>query len=210
VVAELEEDLVVHQLPVADIVPGTYLVLRTEGEGDYVRVMADSLLGPRARNLRELQRWWKRELNRRLAAEGAKLVSTELTQAGAVRASEENVRRWASPDNIRTQDPADFRAILTVIGAAERFDEVWRAMGQIHQAHIQAGGRVRQLLLDELCSGDTTLLRQQGWEDYHVEEIQGEGTLRVARVEARAPEPHDVPRIRLRRPFKIARELWLG
>ena len=47
--------------------------------------------------------------------------------------------------------------------------------GPIDQAHRRAGQRVRALLNREIQKGDTRDLERRGWQDYDVEEIEGEG-----------------------------------
>jgi hypothetical protein len=209
-VIELEDDLSIHQELTSQIEPGHFVVLRTEGEGDYIRAIADSILGSGAHAVREMQAGWKRELANKMAELGARGLRRELERAGALRATDNNIRQWLRPDSIRTRDPADFSAIAAVIGARDRFRELWEGMGVIDSAHRRAGFQVRALLVEEILRGDRSQITAQGWADFDVEEIEGEGALRVARVEARAPEAQRVPHARTRRPFPIGRDLWLG
>jgi hypothetical protein len=210
-IAEIEEDDVsIHQELTSHIGAGDFIVLRTEGEGDYIRAVADSVLGRNASPLREMQASWKRDLAAKMNELGGRGLRRALESAGAVRATDNNIRQWLRPDSIRTRDPADFSAITAVIGARERFRELWDAMGAIDSAHRRAGFQVRALLVDEIRRGDRSALAAQGWADFDVEEIEGEGALRVARVEGRAPETQRIGRSRTRRPFPIGRDLWLG
>jgi hypothetical protein len=209
-VVELEGDVSMHQELTSQIGPGDFLVLRTEGEGDYIRAIADSILGVRAVELREMQAWWKQCLGDRVRSAGWHSVRVALEAAGAIRANDQNVRQWLRPDSIRTRAPEDFSAILEVIGARERFREIWDGMGMIDSAHRRAGFQVRQLLVDLLLRGDSSALEARGWADFDVVEIEGEGALRVARVEDRAPATERVPRSRTRRPFAVGEDLWLG
>lgn len=208
-VIELEDDLSIHQESTSQIDKGDFVVLRTGGEGDYIRAIADSILGNKWHALREMQADWKQGLARAIADVGSHGLREALEAAGAVRATDNNIRAWLRPDSIRTRDPADFLAITTVIGAQDRFRELWDGMGAIDSAHRRAGMQVRALLIREILRSDRSLLVSQGWADFDVEEIEGEGTLRVARVDARAPEPQRIPRTRTRRPFPIGRDLWL-
>jgi hypothetical protein len=207
-IAELEDEINVRQVPVSQLSEGTFLIVRAEGEGDYIRELADSLLGKRAAHLRAVQARWKEKLAVELEAHGAKAVCRRLTRLGAPRAREDNVRRWASPDSIRPNDPRDFAAICELIG--EPADELWQAMSTIFAAHLQAGNEVRKLLVEEIRKADSAALLQRGWSDYDVESIEGEGALRVARIAGRAPDLADVPRSRLRKPFRVSEDLWLG
>jgi hypothetical protein len=209
-IVELDGDVAVRQELTSQIEIGDVIVLRTEGEGDYIRPIADSILGRNARALREMQAGWKRQLAEKMSELGTRGLRRALDNAGAVRATDNNIRQWLRPDTIRPRDPADFSAITAVIGARERFRELWDGMGAIDSAHRRAGFQVRALLVEELVGGDRSLLISQGWADFDVEGIEGEGALRVARVEGRAPDAQLIPRTRTRRPFTIGRDLWLG
>jgi len=207
-IAELEDEINVRQVPVSSLREGTFLIVRTAGEGDYIRELADSLLGNRASHLRALQARWKTKLASEIEDYGARAVCSRLTRLGAPRAREDNVRRWAAPDSIRPNDPRDFAAICELTG--EPADELWQAMGAIFAAHLQAGNEVRKLLVKEIRKADSASLLQRGWSDYDVESIEGEGALRVARIAGRAPDTADVPRSRLRKAFAVSEDLWLG
>lgn len=208
-VADLEYEVSVGQMRVADISVGTFLVVRTQGDGDYVRDLADRLLGQRSQHLRDLQRRIKRNLAAEITKDGTAEVARRLTRLGSPIANENNLRRWASSDSIRTHDFADFSAICELI--EERNPKwLWDAMGELQAAHQQAGNEVRKLLVGEIRKADGAVLLQQGWADYDVEEIEGEGNLRVARVTGRAPDEAEVPRSRLRRAFPVQGDLWLG
>lgn len=207
-IAELEDEIKVRQVPVSSLREGTFLIVRTAGEGDYIRELADSLLGDRAAHLRSLQVGWKQKLAHELEMDGARAVCSRLTRLGAVRAREDNVRRWASPESIRPNDARDFAAICQLVN--EPADELWQAMGLIFTAHLRAGNEVRKLLVEEIRNADGADLLRRGWSDYDVESIEGEGALRVARIVGRAPDTSDVPRSRLHKPFEVSEDLWLA
>lgn len=209
-VVELEDDVSIHQELTSQIASGDFLVLRTEGEGDYIRAIADSVLGSKAAALREMQAWWKECLADRVRRSSWHAVRAALKEAGAIRANDQNIRQWLRPDSIRTRAPEDFSAILEVIGARARFREIWEGMGLIDSAHRKAGYQVRQLLVEQILHGDSSALVAHGWADFEVAEIEGEGALRVARVEDRAPATEQVPRSRTRRPFALGEHVWLG
>lgn len=209
IVAEIEDELVVRQELINELAPGALLVVRTEGDADYVRVFADQQLGARAPHLRELQHRMKRRLNAEIESYGTALVARKLKRLGSPIATENNLRRWAEPSNITTNDYADFAAICELIGE-ENADGMWTAMRELRAAHIRAGNEIRKLLVAELQKADISRLLQDGWADYDVEEIEGEGSLRVAAITGKAPDETDVPRSRLRKAFDIGGDLWLG
>jgi hypothetical protein len=175
-------------VPTRSILPGAYLVNRVGGEGDYIPAIADSLLGEQAGRLRAAQRRWKEPLRHLARAIGVHAMLSRLEAAGAERANRANLRRWLSAESIRTEHYTDFAALTTVAGVGAEAEELWKDMELIDQAHRRAGQRVRALLVKEILDGDTRELEARGWQDYNVEEIEGEGALRVARVEARHPD----------------------
>ena len=209
-VAELGSSKELHMVPTRSIHPGTYLVNRVGGEGDYIPAIADSVLGDEAQRLRAAQRRWKEQLRKRIEADGVQAVLSSLAAAGSERSTRANLRRWASPNSIRTEDYADFAALMEVIGLRAETEQLWRDMDLIDQAHRRAGQRVRKLLVREILDGDTRDLEVRGWQDYDVEEIEGEGALRVARVEARHPETLLVPARQTRQLLRVERDLWQG
>ena len=208
VVLGAEKDL--RQVPTRSIEPGTYLVTREGGPGDYIPAIANSLLGAQAAGLRAAQRRWKALLQEVIASAELRNVVDSLAEAGSARATEINVRRWASDASIRTQDYQDFYAIMNVIGLEAEAEDLWKQMALIDQAHLRAGQHVRALLEREIVRADTHDLEQRGWMDYDVAEIEGEGALRVARVEARAPDTVSISARMTRQPFPVERDLWQG
>lgn len=209
-VVELGEGKELHLVPTRSIQPGTYIVARVDGEGDYIPAIADALLGDQAERLRFAQQRWTESLQQLIASAGMRAVISRLKAAGSARAKHGNVRRWASSDSIRTADREDFRAIMQVIGLASEEDSLWQDMDLIDQAHLRAGQVVRKLLNREIRKGDTRELERRGWQGYDVKEIEGEGALRVARVEARAPETVRISARQTRELFSVERDLWQG
>jgi len=199
-----------HMVSTRDIDPSAYLVSRVGGEGDYIPAIANSLLGEEAARLRGAQHRWKENLRELIDNAGIQDVLARLAAAGSSRSTRANLRRWASPSSIRTEDYADFAALMEVSGLGAEAQELWRDMDLIDQAHLRAGQRVRRLLVREILNGDTRELEVRGWQDYDVEEIEGEGALRVARVEARNPELLRVPSRQTRQLFSVERDLWQG
>jgi hypothetical protein len=209
-VVELGTSKDLHMVATRSIQPGTYVVSRVGGEGDYIPAIADSLLGSQAAQLRAVQRRWKERLGDLVRTNGVQGVLSRLEAAGSPRASRGNLRRWASASSIRTEDYTDFAALMRVIGLGVEATELWRQMDLIDQAHLRAGRRVRALLVREILDGDTRELEEHGWQDYDVPEIQGEGSLRVARVEARAPETVQIAARQTRQLLPVERDLWQG
>ncbi len=207
-IAELGTSRELHTVPTRSIQPGMYIVNRLGGEGDYIPAIADTLLGVDADRLRAAQRRWKKRLRDLVESVGVQAILSRLEAAGAVRANRVNLRRWLSADSIKTEGRADFAALMEVAGFEDETDELWRDMETIDGAHRRAGHRVRQLLVKEILEGDTRDLEVRGWQDYDVEEIEGEGALRVVRVEARHPNTLRVSSRQTRQLIPIGRDLW--
>lgn len=209
-VVEIAEGKELHQVSTRSIQSGSYLVTRVGGEGDYIPDIADALLGDEAPRLRAEQLRWTGDLQTLITEIGLAAVCDRLKDAGSGRASPSNARRWASDSSIRTASFADFLAIMQVIGLEPEAESLWRDMDLIDQAHLRAGQRVRALLNREIRQGDTNELERRGWQDYDIAEIEGEGALRVARVEARAEDPVRIGPQKARRLIAVERDLWQG
>lgn len=209
-IVELGASKELHLVRTRSILPGAYMVTRVGGDGDYIPAIADSLLGAEAGRLRSEQKRWTEALQQLIASASIQAVVARLAAAGSARATSGNLRRWASGSSIRTESYEDFLAIMRVIGIADEAARLWQDMDLIDQAHRRAGQRVRKLLNREIRKADTRVLERQGWQDYDVEEIEGEGALRVARVEARHPDEVRVSARQTRQLFDVERDLWQG
>jgi hypothetical protein len=209
-IVELGASKELHMVPTRSILPGSYIVTRVGGDGDYIPAIADSLLGEEAGRLRRAQERWTARLQRLIASAGMQAVETRLRAAGSPRATSSNIRRWASGGSIWTENYEDFLAIMQVVGLGEEAARLWQDMDLIDQAHRRAGQRVRKLLNREIRRADTEELERRGWQDYDVEEIEGEGALRVARVEARDPDLVRVSARQTRQLLAVERDLWQG
>ena len=208
-VADVDTEIVVTQERIRRLVPGNFLVLRTSGDGDYVEIYANQLLGIRAAHVRGIQDAIREKLHEQVEHLGPAVAAEMLRSHGSQRANEPNVRRWSEPGHIMTRDFADFAAICELIGETNAKD-YFAAMKEIRSAHIRAGQEVRKLLMEELRVADLTQLLREGWDDYDVEAIEGEGTLRVARITGVAPDVAPVLRSQLRKLFPIGDDQWLG
>lgn len=202
--AETEER--VRRVQAARVTSGMYLVLRREGGGDYIPIIADRILRERARGLREMQRDWKERLRSEVAKFGVADVVRKLRSFGGSGRSEMNVRYWCSYDSIATGRYADFLAIMRLVQLEGRAEELWDAMGHIRRAHLAAGQHVRRLLEEQVEKADLSMLAERGMMDFSLEESSGR--LTVFRVEASSPELFTVPRGQLRHPFPVERDMW--
>lgn len=195
-----------------EIEPGTFLLLRTEGGGDYIPPLADKLLGEQARAYRAMQAEWKRRLRDAVAASrevdvSSRLidVSVQLLDLGAQRADENNLRYWMSARSICTRDRRDFRAILTLVGLDSEFDRYWGVMRQILAAHHRAGRRIRRKLVERVREVPTAALVGAQRIEFALPDEEG-GRLTAFLVERGAPGRAMIPRAREGRVFE--REEW--
>jgi hypothetical protein len=192
----------VRRIPIGDIEPGMFVLLRTSGGGDYIVPLADEILGPEAQQVRAYQQEWKERLRSLVAARGLFATSSRLLDAGSTRANEMNVRNWISPRNIRTWDYEDFLAIMRVTGLESEAEEYWSAMGKIVKAHHRAGKQIRDALLDQVRQTDLRKLERLGQMEVDLPGAQS-GSLTAYRVEAVLPDLVSVRWNRIGRPFQV-------
>jgi len=210
-VIDLDQDaaLSVRRLAVGEIERGMFVLLRTEGGGDYIPELADRLLGARSREIRDLQQMWKRQLRLAVKAKNPGTVCAELRNSGSIRANETNLRTWMSNRSLRTQHFEDFLAIMRLLDLSQRAQEIWEKMGVLRVAHQTAGQRVRKLLIARVQELAAEELQRRGRMDF---ELSGEdgGTLTAYRVVDIAPEPALVSSWRISHPFELEGESWRG
>ncbi len=192
----------VGRTPVQRLAPGTFVLLRTTGGGDYILPIANKLLGKAAQYLRSCQREWKAQLRRAVAESSLLEVSVRLLDAGSTCANETNVRNWMSPRNIKTHDPRDFAAIMRVIGLERRIDEYWNAMAAISKAHQRAGQQIRRVLLRRLQEVDLSILERDGRLEISLPGVDA-GSLTAFRLIDIASAGQLVATTKLNHPFPI-------
>ena len=206
---DLEEEraLQLKRVSVNRIEQGMFVILRTEGGGDYVVPLADRILGEAAGRMRELQEDWKERLRQAVHSRGLSPAAAQLRRYGAQKASEQNVRNWMSARNIKPALREDFGAIMRLVGLEERAEEYWRAMETITQAHMKAGYHIRKLLLRAVLAADPGELEKNGRKDFNLVEAVG-AVLTAFRVEDISREAVMVLPSRIGVPFKLGGHLW--
>jgi hypothetical protein len=197
------EELQVRRTPVARIEEGAFLVLRTEGGGDYVRTLADTILGCRAAVLRAAQEAWKRPLRELISrSESLRAAALSLEQRGVPSATPGNVARWASAENICTQHQVTFQALSEALGVRAESGAVWDQMVEIRGAHLRAAGVIKGRLHERVAAADLTQLRANGVMEFTLEDLHA-GTLTAYRVNQVGTEFWDVEAGQLGRPFDL-------
>jgi hypothetical protein len=196
---DAEDDDRVKRVLTDEIAPGTFLLRRTEGGGEYIIPLADKILGKRAGSHRAMQADWKHRLREQVANSpqsdsNSRLldVCMRLLDLGAHLADETNLRYWMSPRSICTRDPRDFRAIMELVGLSADAEKRWGVMRQILAAHLQAGRRIRRRLIERVRELDPSELAGRRRLDFALSEEEG-GRLTALLVERRSPGRFMVP-----------------
>lgn len=174
-VVNLDElaDSQVNRLPVSNIEPGMFVLLRIGRGGDYVVDVANRIMGNKATHARSQQRRWKDLLQSIVNTEGVPEVVSRLRAKGATHASDQNVRNWMSHRKIKPQDIADFVAITRLIGVEDESETLWKLMSGIDQAHKTAGQRIRKMLIQKIQQCDVWELQRLGRMDFSLPEVDG-------------------------------------
>ncbi len=204
---EEEELHQIKRISLSKVRPGMFLLLRTEGGGDYIVPIANRILRDKALPLRAMQDQWKGLLKRAVETRGLLAVSIELLDYGSKRANETNVRNWMSIRSIHPHDDEDFRAILKLAGFEGKAQEYQDAAEQIESAHRKAGFYIREQLLKQVPNADLRELHKRGFMDFELPEADG-GSLTAYRIEHISPEFSSIPASRIGRPATIKDLLW--
>lgn len=165
----------VRRMPVDEIEPGIFVLVRTDMAEDYLVTVSNIILGPAmAQRTREAQRNWKQHLQNKIESNGVTQVVTELKAYGCRIATTANVRNWASPNSICTQDFNDFLSILTYVGLEKSAKIYWDLMRRIRRAHNKAGQLIRSELVSKVRSySDLQSLDRYGRKDFTLHEAEG-------------------------------------
>lgn len=191
----------VRRVELSELERDMFLLLRSEGGGDYIVPIADGIMGAFAQTARERQRRWKSMLRERVEAKGRKHIIAELIKAGSQVANQLNLSNWMWPRSIKTRDEQDFRAIMRVIGMEAEAAEYWRTMQQISEAHTAAGHKIREMLLAQVNAKDLSELQRRGILTF---ELQGKdaGSLTAFRIRHIADKTTPVTIWRLGEPIE--------
>ncbi|MCO5177199.1 MAG: hypothetical protein M9890_09550 [Thermomicrobiales bacterium] len=177
----------IQRVAAHEVHAGTFILLRTDGSGDYVVTIADQIMGQRAELLRARQRRWKNLLRDAVGRSDLLTVALQLLDRGSNCADEQNVRNWMSHRSISTQAREDFDSIMKLIGLDSESEQYWQSMREIRRAHQRAGQRIRKLLLARVLDADLDELERIGALEFHLDEVDG-GTLTAFRVERLLPQ----------------------
>lgn len=203
------EDEIVRRVKASDLEPETFLVLRTSGGGDYIRLLADKILGQRAEAMRQTQAEWKKLLRDAVERRGIAGVRLALSTYGAKTANETNIRNWMSARTIRPRHLEDFTAIMRLVNLDEQIKRYWTNAQKLGSAHQRAGQHIRKLLLERVRQADLERLEGLGYMAFELPELQG-GSIAAYRVKGIDSSPVDVPFSQLGRVFETEGGSWHG
>jgi len=193
----------IQRIPFNELTSGMFILLRTEGGGDYIVEVADKLMGPKlAQRVRQSQIRWKSLLRKVVEQRGLFETCLDLIDLGSQLANETNVRNWMASRTIRPSKEDDFRAILRLVGLEAEFDAYWKDAKIILEAHQRAGFHIRKQLLRQVRVSDLQLLRKKDQIKFVLPEADG-GSLTAFRIEYVDPDIVQVPISRLGELFPL-------
>ena len=137
---------------VSQLVPGDYVLFRASGEKEFIRQIAEDILGlEEYERVRDIAERWRSSL-RRLGNSPSEVQ--HLLESFGLRRNPATVAGWLhSPDRI---GPGNFKDIEIIAQAGKdtqlfsKRKEVAGAISHIRRAHIAAGKQLTQLILGEL------------------------------------------------------------
>lgn len=205
---DLFGDQRIQEISTAKVEEGDYVLLRSHGGGELIDALADKDLGDRASGLRSSQRAWKEALRAEVRRSSPGEVVKRLKELGSTRANYLNLRNWQLARSLRTHDPADFNAIMQLVGMGAAAESTWEEMGILTSAHRRAGHKITALLREAVSEADLTSLVASGLMEFQLKG-QEVGNLTVCRVDAIAPTSISVNENSLGRRVP-AEDLWLA
>jgi hypothetical protein len=202
-VVDLDEETTkrVKRIPIREIEQGMYILLRTEGGGDYIVPVADKIMGKFMNKARTAQQEWKSLLRDKVKRLGLNKVVRQLGEHGSPRANETNVKNWMAYRGIKTENIEDFQAIMKFVGLGSKTNEYWKIMEEIRKAHMRAGMEIRKMLLEKVNNTDLDILNRYGKMEFELAEKEA-GKLAAFRVKVISKETTEVIYWKVGVPFR--------
>lgn len=185
-----------------NVEPGLYILLRTEGGGDYIVPVADQILGNQAEDLREQQQTWKARLRLAVKEKGMDKTIEALHKHGSTVASYQNLRNWMHDRTIATEAQRDFIAIMKLTGLDNNAQSYWDSMRAIRHAHNKAGRVIRRQLVEKVNKADLAELERIGLMAFTLDEKTG-GSLTAYRIKSMAERTVTILPHRIDTPFRL-------
>jgi hypothetical protein len=166
------ETLKVHQEPTKTIAVGDLLVFRSQNGSTLIRDVADQIIGEQATFYREHLEKWKKKLRSNVEKKGVSIVSKILRIKYQIKtATENNVKNWISSYSIK---PNCLKEILDVFNFEEQQkQEILRSADLIFRAHISAGHKISQSLMQEMNLNLENILDEKGFYTFESKEFEG-------------------------------------
>ena len=190
-----------RQVRETDVLPGMYLVLRTNASRGYIEDIANRLLGNDAKQLRHSLVEWKRIFRIRTVGMEEGQLSRRLGNVNSKRLIQD-ARRWGSPHSIGPRDRETMNAIAGLLDRSKDAYRYWEELERIRAAHGQAGQEVRRALNRLITPNLVEQLREIGFISVTLPEFP-DVQLSALRVEAKAPGLAHVRTLDLERLFKL-------
>lgn len=177
---------------------GDFVIFQEHGDTQLLRGIADSLLGPQARDIRELASRWRVPLrNSGLSPGEFQLRAEELNESRHIL----TIRNWFSDEEQIGPGSRDDLALISLVTDSPALDAeadaIWKAIITLRGAHVSAGARLHDVLLHKLPSvvGDV----EDGGTRVELDDV---GSAWIVRVDAIADE------LDLRHRSEVNRLLW--
>ena len=185
------ETLKVHQEPTKTIAVGDLLVFRSQNGSTLIRDVADQNIGEHATFYRENLEKWKKKLRTNVEKKGVSMVSKILRIKYQIKtATENNVKNWISPYSIK---PKCLKEILDVFNFEEQQkQEILRSADLIFRAHISAGHKISQSLMQEMDLNLENILDEKGFYTFESKEFEG-ASFNIEEIHKISKETYLVP-----------------
>lgn len=180
-------------LEINAIETGDFIMARDGGKSwEYLKPIADRILGEEQASCRQSQLSWKHRLKERVSALEIEESVKQLRALGCERANYQNLRNWQSDANIKTRSKSDFLAIMKFVGLEDVAEQFLTQMEKIDQAHRKAGHEVKRALISQVKAANFDEVVLSGKLVVTIPNVDSE--LEVVRVADYSPETIDVPR----------------
>lgn len=152
----------IQQTQIKNLETGDLLVFRTNNGGTLIKEVADDILGVKSNEMREQQDKWKRRLRSSIKKQGIDTVVRVLQNTyGISYVNKLNLSYWISPLCIK---PDALEKILEALKFEEHErKEIMQATKEIYAAHIKAGRKISNSLMEEVNGHMEEVLGEKGY-----------------------------------------------
>ena len=159
----------IEKKDVVDLEPGDLVVLTTDGSGDLIAPYADQIIGSRAKNYRELQLAWKRDLTKLVAEIGIAQVLERLKSGSGFEVSASNLRQWLGQTVHGPGTERLFDAVLELLQRHDRTGVHHEALNMIRDASMKAGHQLQSELRRKLLGMSMSDVLSDGFMEFRVD-----------------------------------------